>query len=382
MRIALAHDWLCGFRGGEAVLERVAGLVLREFEPAGLFTMFDDGRSLAPNIDAVRARAGVTASFLSRWPGSGRARRWMLPLYPRAVGGLSRALAAAHALRPIDLLISTSSAAIKGLAPPPGVPHLCCCFAPARYLWSRGGDYSGGLRGLGLRVVGSRLRAWDRRSAAHVTRFVSISRHVQAEVRRCYGRESSIVFPPARTGFYTPDARVKREGFWLVAGALEPYKRTDLAIDAANRAGHRLVVAGDGSAGAVLRRRAGPTVEFHGRVSDRELRDLYRRAGVLVFPQVEDYGIVAVEAQACGLPVVAFRAGGALDTVIDGETGAFFDVQTPEAVTAAIGRAPRDAGAACRANAERLGEDQFDRAFRAEIGAALGALRVPGTSPS
>ncbi|MFM9995066.1 MAG: glycosyltransferase [Phycisphaerales bacterium] len=371
MRIAIAHDWLCGFRGGEAVLERIAGLVLHEFEPAGLFTMFDEGRPLAPNIDAVRDRAGVTASFLSGGPWSARARRWMLPLYPAAVARLSRAIAAAHARRPIDLLVSTSSAAIKGLAPPPGVPHLCCCFAPARYLWSRGGDYAGGLRGLGLRVLGPRLRAWDRRTAPNVTRFVSISRHIQAEVLRCYGRESSIVFPPARTGFYTPGAGQKREDFWLVAGALEPYKRAELAIEAANRAAHRLVVAGEGSAAAALRRRAGPTVEFRGRVNDAELRDLYRRADVLIFPQVEDYGIVAVEAQACGLPVVAFRAGGALDTVIDGVTGVLFGPQTPEALITAIGRAPRGADAACRANAERFGEEQFDRAFRAEVGAAL-----------
>lgn len=371
MRVALAHDWLCGFRGGEAVLERIAGIVRSRFEPAGLFVMFDDGHPIAPNIDAVRADAGVHASSLSRIPGSRRLRRWMLPLYPRAVGELSRRLAAEHAKRPIDLVISTSSAAIKGLGVPPGVPHLCCCFTPARYLWSRGGDYAGGLRGAGLRVLGPPLRAWDRRTAANVTRFVAISRHVRGEIARCYGRDAAIVFPPARTEFFTPDPAVAREDFWLVVSALEPYKRVDIAVEAARRTGRRLVIAGEGSRGAALRRRAGPGIEFRGRVGDEALRNLYRRAGVLLFPQVEDFGIVAVEAQACGLPVLAFRGGGALDTVIGGRTGAFFDEQTPGSLAAAVERVPRDAGAACRENALRFGSSAFDAAFSEQIDLAL-----------
>ncbi len=374
MRIALAHDWLCGFRGGEQVLERLARLVLDRFELAGLYAMFDDGRPLAPAIDTLRSRCGVTASAINRWPASDRARRWLLPLYPRAVGELSRRLARDHARRPIDLVISTSSAAIKSLAPPPGVPHLCCCFAPARYLWSRQDDYSGGLRGIGLRAFGARLRAWDRRTASNVNRFVAISRHVQEEIARCYGREASIVFPPVRTVYFTPDregnGRAAREEFWLVVSALEPYKRVDLAIRAANVSGHRLLVAGDGSQAAQLRRLAGPSVTFVGRVGDEELRRLYRTASLFLYPQVEDFGITAVEAQACGLPVLAFRAGGALDTVVDGRTGAFFEAQTPESLLEAIDRVPRDA-VACRENAVRFSESAFDRAFLLEIASAL-----------
>ncbi len=377
MRIALAHDWLDVVRGGEAFLERVARLVEERHEAAGLFVMFDAGLPVAPAVDRIRAGTGVTASPLNRIPGATRARRWMLPLFPWAVGRLGRALEREHRRRPIDLVISTSSAAIKGLRTPDGVPHLCCCFAPARYVWSRFDEYAsgGGLRGAGLRMFAGRFRAWDRATAANVTRFVAISRHIEAEIRRCYGRDSAIVFPPTRTGYYTPDPGAKREDFWLVVSALEPYKRVDLAVGAANLARHRLIVAGDGTQRRKLERAAGPTVEFVGRVSDERLRELYRTAGIFLFPQIEDYGIVAVEAQACGLPVAAFRAGGALDTVVDGVTGALFDEPTPESLVAAIARIPEGCGRACRENAERFGEAAFDRAMGDQIEAALGARR-------
>jgi glycosyltransferase involved in cell wall biosynthesis len=369
MRIALAHDWLCGRRGGEAVLERIAAIVLARYDPAGLFVMFDDGCSIGPAVDALRDARQVSVSDLGRFPGAVRLRRWLLPCYPSAIEQLSEAVARAHARRPINLLISSSSAAVKGLRPPPGVPHLCYCHSPARYLWSRREEYAGGLRGVGLRVFGQRLREWDRRTAGNVTRFVANSTHVRGEVRSCYGQEAAVVFPPVRTGYFTPDPGTRREDFWLVVSALEPYKRVDLALAAATRANKRLLVAGDGSQRRALARAAGPTVSLVGRTSDEELRRLYRTAGVLLFPQVEDFGIVAVEAQACGLPVAARRAGGALDTVVEGRTGVFFDEPTPEAIVSAADCIPQDPGA-CRENALRFSETTFDRAITAQIEAA------------
>lgn len=376
MRAVLAHDWLCGRRGGEAVLERLALLV----EPAGLYVMFDDGRPLSPEVDRLRARGLVVSSRLSRAPMARRLRRWMLPLYRKGVEELGRLLAGQHAREPIDLLISSSSAAIKGLTVPAGVPHLCYCHSPARYVWSRMGEYGGRgavsrLRSAGLRLYGSRFKAWDRRTSAGVTRFIANSTHTAAEIARCYGREAGVVFPPVRTGFFTLDPGVEREGFWLVVSALEPYKRVDLAVEAARLAGAELVVAGEGSMRRELERRGG--ARFVGRVDDERLRDLYRRARALVFPQVEDFGIVAAEAQACGLGVAARRAGGALDIVAEGQTGAFFDEPSARAVADAVERVPRDCAAACRRSAERFSVAAFDEGMRGEIAALVGGA-APG----
>jgi glycosyltransferase involved in cell wall biosynthesis len=370
----LVHDWLCGYRGGEAVLERLAGVLGARCEVVALLVMFDDGRALAPHVDALRH----VVSTLGRVPGfSDRARRWLLPLYPVAVASLGRSLAHLHARRPIDLVVSTSSAAVKGIRPPPGVSHLCYCHSPARYLWGRASAYGGagvqgGLRGAGLRVFGPALRRWDRRTAANVSRFLANSSFIAGEVKRCYGRDSLVVHPPVRTAFFTPDPRVAREDWWLAAGALEPYKRVDLAIAAARHAGRRLVVAGTGSMEASLRAGAGEGVEFLGRVSDEQLRDLYRRAGVLLFPQVEDFGITAVEAQACGLPVAAPRAGGALDSVLPGITGAYFDAPTPELLARAADEAAGCTEVHCRRNAERFGEAVFDAMIAEQVDELVG----------
>lgn len=381
-RIALAHDWLCGFRGGEAVLDRLAHLLAREFGgAAALYVMTDDGRPLSPAIDPLPRRV----SFLSVLPGGAtRLRRWLLPLYPRAVESLSARLAADHAREPIELLVSTSSAAIKGLRPPAGVPHLCYCHSPARYIWSQTEQYAGGLRGIGLRLARERFKRWDHATAANVTQFVANSTHTAREIKRCFDRDAIVVHPPVRTDFFTPDPSVPREDFWLCIGALEPYKRFDLAIDAAAGAGRRLVIAGGGSHERALRARAQRAaqqsrarVELLGRVSDEQLRDLYRRAAVLLFPQIEDFGIVAVEAQACGLPVVAAAtggAGGALDSVIDGRTGALVRDATPRGLALAAQdvehRARTDPAAwlrACRENTERFSERAFEDAMRERI---------------
>jgi glycosyltransferase involved in cell wall biosynthesis len=376
-RIALAHDWLCGFRGGEAVLDRIARIVTADFPasaPPRLYLMTDDGRAMTPAIDALPK----ATSFLSRIPGGDtKLRRWLLPLYPRAVDGLSKTLAADHAREPIDLLISTSSAAIKGLRPPPGVPHLCYCHSPARYIWSQSEQYSGGLRGLGLRLARNSFQKWDRRTAANVRQFIANSSHTAREIKRCFGRDSLVIHPPARTDFFTPDPAVPREDFWLCVGALEPYKRVDLAIAAAKRAGKRVVIVGSGSHEHPLRGLAGPNVEFLGRVSDEQLRDLYRRAAVLLFPQIEDFGIVAVEAQACGLPVVAAAtggAGGALDSVVHEHTGELVPEPTPDSLADAAARIgtrvmhdPAPWAQRCRDNAERFSEAVFDSKMRDSI---------------
>jgi glycosyltransferase involved in cell wall biosynthesis len=352
-RVALAHDWLVGLRGGEWVLDRLARL----YGPTTLYTLVDDRRPLTDAISACR----TVTSPLQRMPfASGRLRRHYLPLMPWAVERLR--------VTDCDLLISTSSAVMKSIRPPAGVPHLCYCHSPARYIWDQSSEYAlgagGRLRSAGLRAFRHRFMRWDRRTASRVTRFLANSQHTADRIARCYGRDAAIVHPPVRTDFFTPDPGVEREDWLLVVAALEPYKRTDIVIEAANRVELPLKVVGGGSQSEAIRRTAGKTVEVLGRVGDEALRDLYRRARALVFPQIEDFGIVPVEAQATGCPVVAFARGGALETVSE-QTGVFFDEQTPQSILGAIDelmRAPIEP-AACRENALRFSEAAFDAAI-------------------
>jgi glycosyltransferase involved in cell wall biosynthesis len=377
-RIALAHDWLVGLRGGEWVLDAIIHALAPRVELTALFVMFHGCAPLTPAIDALPTHV----SRVGRLPGANVFRRWLLPLYPAAVHDLSRRLAHEHRRHPIDLLISTSSAAIKNLKPPPGVPHLCYCHSPARYLWSRQDAYAGHpLREIGLRVFAPRLREWDRATSASVTRFIANSTYTAREIARCYGLPADVVHPPVRVNFFTPPAPGAQRGdHFLVVSALEPYKRVDLAIRAAALAGRELRIVGDGSERQRLERlarrleslsgqdaRGAPpissrrfAVRFLGRLRDEDLRHEYRSARLLLFPQVEDFGIVAAEAQACGLPVVARAAGGALDIVRNAITGALFQADTPESLLAAVARCPGDADHACRINALRFAPQKFE----------------------
>lgn len=370
----LAHDWLVGLRGGERVLHHVARVAARLGHVEAILTMFDDGGPLTPELDGLPRQV----SGLGGMPGALRARRWMLPLYPAAVGQLTDRLTMMDRRRGIDLLVSTSSAAIKGLCPPPGVPHVCYCHSPARYLWSQADQYGGRLQQLGLRMFGRSLRAWDRSTAAHVSTFIANSTHVAERIERAYGRESAVIHPPARTGFFTHGGG-PRGDHWLAVGAIEPYKRFDTAIEAARLAGAKLRIVGDGSVRAELERSAPPNVTFTGRLSDEQLRHEMRTAAVLLFPQVEDFGITAVEAQACGLPIAARNKGGAVDIVQDGVTGVLCD-GSARAMADAAGRAASCDSDACVENARRFGEDRFESSIEAELAAHL-AARAPGPAP-
>ena len=349
-----------------------------------IYTMFDNGKPITPAIDRLPRRV----SFLNRVPGADRARRWLLPFYHAGMANLSRTFAHDHAKEPIDLVLSSSSAAIHALRVPDGVKHVCVCFTPPRYLWELGDQYSQGLMGLGLRVCSPVLRRLDFRAAQHVTTYIAISTVTQERIRNFYGRESEIVFPPVRTAYFTPEGAddlsaddAKKlaslpSDFLFYIGALEPYKKADLAVEAAERLKRPLLVAGSGSQLNRLREMARDSkyVTLLGRVSDPLLRALYRKSDALLFPQLEDFGIVALESQACGTPVVAFGVGGALDTVIDGTTGVLFSEQTVQSLADAIGRCPSkaDCGAACGRNAERFSEEANFDAMRRVIRGSLG----------
>lgn len=364
--VALAHDWLVGLRGGEWVLDRLA----RQYGPTTLYTLVDDGRPLTEAISACR----VVTSPLQQFPGAAAGwRRAYLPLMPWAIERLR--------VKPCDVLISTSSAVMKSIRPPAGTPHLCYCHSPARYIWEQGADYRGGaggwLRSLGLKMVRRRFQHWDRRTANRVDRFLANSQHTAERIKRCYGREAFVVYPPVRTEWFTIDPSVQREDWFLLVAALEPYKRTEIAIDAANKAAVKLKVAGGGSQFEVLKKRCGPNVEMLGRVDEETLRTLYRQAKALIFPQVEDFGIVAVEAQATGCPVIAFEAGGAGETVTE-NSGVFFGAQTPEAIIEAMQQLEQKMQAgevtekACRQNAEKFSESIFDEAIHRHVRELIG----------
>jgi glycosyltransferase involved in cell wall biosynthesis len=245
-----------------------------------------------------------------------------------------------------------------------------------RYAWLFHGEYLGAnpLKRLIARPILALLRHHDRATVAGVTRFVAISRHVQARIKTFYNRDSDVVYPPVDLDRWTPDPSAP-ESFELVASALVPYKRLDLAIRAYNRMGRHLKVVGVGSEMAALRRLAGPTIEFLGWQSDAQLLDLYRRCRALIFPGEEDFGIIPLEVQACGRPVVAFARGGALETVADGVSGVFFQEQTEKSLIDAVDRCTARTwdSNTIRHQAERFGVDTFIEGLNQSIENTLAA---------
>ena len=349
MKVALVHDWLTGMRGGEKVLESFCRL----FPEADVFTLFFQPAAVS---EMIRRRT-VTASWLDRLPGARRHYRWFLPLFPKAVESFD--------LRDYGLVISISHAVAKGVRPG-GARHVCYCETPMRYLWDFTGDYfrfGFGRRGKGwlLGLLRNRLRAWDLRSNHGVDNFLANSEHVRQRIERCYGREAEVIYPPVDTDFFSPGDRPPGD-YFLMVSALEPYKRVDLAVESFARLKLPLLVAGRGTLERALRRISPANVEFLGWVTGERLRELYRGCRALIFPGLEDFGIVPVEAQACGRPVVAFGQGGALETVLEGRTGVFFPEQTVESLTRAVRRLeelPLKPGEA-RRNSLRFSRQRFE----------------------
>jgi glycosyltransferase involved in cell wall biosynthesis len=356
MRVALVHDWLTGYRGGEKVLHELALM----FPHADLFTLIHVPGSVSPEIERLR----IFASPLSRLPGAARHYRKLLPLFPAAIERFR--------LEGYDLVISNSHSFAKGVRVPRGTPHLCYCLTPIRYAWDLADEYLGrGARRLLAAPLLAYLRSWDRRTSSpeRVTQVVAISHAIAERVRRVWGRDARVVFPGVDVARFR-SLDTKPGDFFFMLGGFVPYKAEGLAIEAFRRSGRPLVLAGDGPTRAALERSAPPNVRFLGRVSDRELDDLYSRCRALVYPQLEDFGIIAVEAQAAGKPVIAFGRGGALDTVVGpndaagrAPTGVLFAEPTPESLEGAV-RAfeelePKLEPQAIRANAERFSLENF-----------------------
>jgi glycosyltransferase involved in cell wall biosynthesis len=347
-RVAIVHDWLTGMRGGEKVLE----VLCERFPDAELFTLVHVRGSTSPAID----RRKIRTAPLQLLPGVRHYYRQCLPFFPMLIEQFD--------LDTFDLVISSSHCAAKAVIPAPRAVHVCYCHTPMRYGWDQFDAYFGPARlgRLGSRVLRSamaRLARWDRDTACRVTRYITNSRHVAGRIRRYYHRDATVVYPPVDTDFFCPQA-VAPDRYALVVSALVPYKHIELAIEACRLAGVQLKIVGDGPERARLER-VGGDAQFLGRVPDGDLRELYGRAAVVLLPGEEDLGIVPLEAQASGRPVVALGHGGAVETVLPGETGVLVDHATPEAFAEGI-RSALDRSwerAAIRRHAERFSRARF-----------------------
>jgi glycosyltransferase involved in cell wall biosynthesis len=362
LRVALVHDWLTGMRGGEQVLLELCRL----FPDSGVYTLFWKRGSVDPEIER-RVRQTSCLQGLSPFVDY----RSCLPLYPAAVRSLR--------ISGADIVISSSHAVAKSVRVPTGVPHLSYIHTPMRMLWGDRDSYFAFGRGrswkrLALKVVEPYLRRFDLGSVCSVDKFVANSQTVRQRIRDAWSREADVVYPPVDVDYFSPLAKTRGEDFHLIVSALEPHKRIDLAIDAFRQLGRRLVIAGSGTQAASLQSIGAPNIEFAGRVCRERLRGLYRDCRALVVPGVEDFGIAAVEAQACGRPVVCFGEGGCLESVIDGRTGIHFRPRTAEALAAAVERAEAADWQVeeIRRNSERFSRQNF-RARMLELVAGLTA---------
>lgn len=385
-KVALVHDWLTGYRGGEKCLEALC----RRFPDAPLYTLLHQPGSTCPDIERMQ----IETSFLQQLPASRKLYRHFLPLMPAAIESF-------RLPTDLDAVLSISHAVAKGIQPPPGVPHICYCLTPMRYVWHLrtqyfAGSAAGSGTGRTLRSPWSALRDrildriahWDRHTNPRVTHFVAASKTVRRRIAECYGRYCPVIYPPVDTDFYTP-SDVTRQDFYVCVSALVPYKRMELAIAACNRLQRRLLIIGDGPLRKRLTSLAGPTVTLLGWRSDDEIRSYYRCCRGLLFPACEDFGIVPLEAQACGAPVIALGQGGATETVIaprPGEpgTGVFFAEQTVDSLCDAILKLeaePRQVSPiAARRQAVRFRKQRFERELVGYLLDVIDSVRKPKTN--
>ncbi len=354
MRVALVHDWLNAMRGGEKILELLCEL----FPEAEIFTLFYE----PDNVSALIASKPVHASPLQRFPWARKAYRHYLPLYPWAIERFR--------LQGFDLVISTSHCAAKGIRVPPPARHVCYCLTPMRYIWDLFDVYfprhgPRPLSSLAMRLMVKRLRRWDVATAQRVDFFIAISEYIAKKISRYYGQSAAVIYPPVDTEFFTPGS-VKKSRQYLIVSALVPYKRTEIAIAAFNKLGLPLVIVGEGPEARRLHAIAKKNITFLGWVKNEWLRQLYRESQALIFPGEEDFGLVPVEAQACGIPVIAYKKGGVLESVVDSITGCFFEPQTADALREAVERFDpiRYETATVRKNAEQFSKQRCAEQLR------------------
>ncbi len=325
MKIALVHDHLTQEGGAERVLQ-----VFQEMWPdAPIFTLFFDKEKLGKTF----ANANIHTSFLQNWPGALKHYQWFLPLMPTATESYN--------LMDYDVVLSSCSALAKGVITRSNTLHICYCHTPTRYLWSDTHRYVEELRynSLVKKVVPyflNQLRTWDQLAAQRVDFFIANSKNVSDRIKKYYRRQSLVIHPPVETEKFKISPQVEK--YFLTGGRLVPYKRFDLTIQAFNRLGIPLKIFGEGPEMENLKKLAKPNVEFLGRLEYDALADAYGKAVAFIHPQIEDFGLTAVESMAAGRPVIAYAAGGACETVVENKTGKFFDEQSWEALADTVVR--------------------------------------------
>ncbi|MFH0732436.1 MAG: glycosyltransferase [Candidatus Omnitrophota bacterium] len=342
MKVAVIHDWIMSMRGGEKCLEVFCEL----FPEATVFTLAHKKGVASQTIENMDIRT----SFIQSLPGAMSAYRSYLPLFPRAIRSFD--------LSGYDFVLSSSHCVAKGVTIPAGVKHICYCYTPMRYIWFFFNEYFGKekpIKRFFISAVTQNLKAWDLETNKSVDYFVAISDNVRNRISNIYSKDSYVIYPPVDIHKFSISS--KDHGYYLIVSGLVPYKRIDLAIEAFNMTARRLVIVGAGNVEKKLKKAAKPNIEFAGQVDDERLKEYYYNCTALIFPGEEDFGIVPVEAQACGKPVIAYGRGGALETVIPLEvtpstslgagrsqghqvtsppTGVFFYEQTPQALINAI----------------------------------------------
>ena len=339
MKVALVHDWIAGMRGGEKVLEVFCEL----FPHAHLYTLLHNKGSVSDTIENMDTRT----SFIQHLPLAKRKYRYFLPVFPTAIERFD--------LRGYDVVLSSSHCVAKGVMTGPDTLHVCYCFTPMRYIWDMydqyfTGERSGGMTRLAASFVRNYLRKWDVKSSRRVNRFVAISKYVAERIKKHYNREPDIIFPPVDCSYFKPSS--SSEDFYLMVSPLAPNKRVDIGINAFNKLGIPLKVIGSGQEESRLRGIANRNIELMGWQSDETVRDHYAACKALIFPGIDDFGIVPLEAQASGKPVIAYGGGGALETIVpldrhplgtgkeceqpQNATGVFFYEHTPDALAEAV----------------------------------------------
>ncbi|MEZ5357612.1 MAG: glycosyltransferase family 4 protein [Candidatus Zixiibacteriota bacterium] len=327
-RIAIVHDWLVTYGGAERVLEQMLAVLPQ----ADLFALYD---FLPGGKRGFVQNKRVTTSFLQKFPFAKKKYRSYLPLMPLAVEQFD--------LSQYDIIISSSYAVAKGVITGPDQLHICMCYSPIRYAWDLMHQYlkeSGlqkGISGWIAKIILHRIRNWDYRTANGVDEFIAISKYIARRIHKVYRRSSTVLYPPVSVDDFK--LHTDKEDFYVTASRMVPYKKIDLIVEAFNRMpDKKLVVIGDGPDFGKIKKKAGKNIVLKGFMDAEGLRRYMQRAKAFVFAAEEDFGIVPLEAQACGTPVIAYGKGGALETVIDGVTGVHFDVQNEASIIAAVER--------------------------------------------